>query len=95
MRGDSDENGSWNTTCTARRKGRSMVGLPLQAWPNTRSVPPCGNKPSAAKASVDLPEPDSPITASVSPWRSDRSAPLTATNVPLLHQPRQPGSGMG
>src|SRR3990167_1441156 len=59
-------------------------------------LPPlCGSRPSTARASVDLPEPDSPITPRVWPGAMSRSAPCTATNSPFLNQPRTPGKGTG
>src|SRR5256885_11766168 len=70
-RGDSDEYGSWNTTCTLRRSARLAGELRVagccQAWPAMRSRPSWGSSPSTACASVDLPDPDSPTTPKVRP----------------------------
>jgi hypothetical protein len=78
MRGDSDENGSWNTTCTWRRS-RWLWGLLRMAGCCQADRPrsPGGGSNQMACASVDLPEPDSPTTprvglAAAPGWRPAR-----------------------
>jgi hypothetical protein len=95
MRGDSEENGSWNTTWTARRMALLRAASLLQAWPAACSCPEKGSKPRLASARVDLPEPDSPITPSVLPGRDLETRAFTATNSARRNQPRMPGMGTG
>ena len=73
MRGLSDANGSWNTTCMRLRIARSVarVGVVDALRRRTRSSPPrSAASASSAMPSVVLPEPDSPTMPSVSPRRS-------------------------
>ena len=69
-RGGKLPKGSWKTICMRRRSGRSAFGFKSsmaascsRMWPLLRS------RRSSALASVVLPEPDSPTTPSVWPWR--------------------------
>jgi hypothetical protein len=41
-----------------------------------------GSRPMATRASVDLPEPDSPTTATVSPRRTSRLTSLMTFGLP-------------
>ena len=72
MRGLSEANGSWNTICIRRRSLRN--GSPLivvMSVPSKRIVPAVGSiSRSTKRAVVDLPQPDSPTSASVSPRSS-------------------------
>ncbi len=80
MRGLRLENGSWNTTCTRRRMrpqraGRKIVdALPSSTtWPAVMS-----NSRRIARPTVDLPQPDSPTSDSVSPRAISNDTPSTA-----------------
>ncbi len=74
--------GSWYTMPifaprTARRED-SLSGT--RSWPSSSTRPavteaPVGSSPATLNAVNDLPEPDSPTTATVSPARTDRSTP--------------------
>ena len=94
-RGDSDDSGSWKTTWISlrmlRRSARSLQLLLSDA----RSRPRDAIRPRTASASVVLPEPDSPMTPSVSPGARSKSTDSTAVKRPLLNQPRMPGSRVG
>ena len=71
MRGSSELSGSWNTICTSRRNHRSSCGRPGSTGrPAIRhGALVARSRPSRMRASVDLPEPDSPTMPSVSPAR--------------------------
>ena len=86
MRGDKDAKGSWNTTCTMRRKGKSTLDLPVQECPETFIWPWMGTKPKAANARLVLPEPDSPITPKVWPWRRTKLTSCKAVNFLGMNQ---------
>ena len=64
-RGLSDRNGSWKIICTSRRCARSAA--PRRRWTSTspkRTRPLSGrSSPTTVRASVDLPQPDSPTSA--------------------------------
>ena len=69
MRGLSEANGSWNTICIERRCGRNSA---LPRWvislPFSLMLPLVGSTSrSTLRATVDLPQPDSPTSPSVSP----------------------------
>ena len=50
--------------------------------PECNSCPPVGLvKHTSARPSVDLPDPDSPMTPKVSPARTSKSTPSTALTV--------------
>ncbi len=56
MRGSSEEYGSWNTICSGRRPAHRRTSVPSSSTrPALR-----GARPTALRASVDFPEPDSP-----------------------------------
>ncbi|OWK19102.1 hypothetical protein AJ88_48575 [Mesorhizobium amorphae CCBAU 01583] len=82
MRGLSDENGSWNTTCMRERKGRiSDRDLPWMGWPSKWISPLVALLSlSSASPKVVLPDPDSPTSPSVSWRRRLRSRLSTATS---------------
>ena len=74
IRGSSEEYGSWKTICSGR--GRPRVGT---GAPSRRIRPPVsGARPTAARASVDLPEPDSPTSPTTVPSGTVRLTPSTA-----------------
>src|SRR5215813_6864634 len=80
IRGLSELNGSWNTTCTARRYAiRSAPWRLAMSRPSKRMVPALGV--SCLRISLEVvvfPHPDSPISPSVSPARIAKSMPSTA-----------------
>ena len=66
--------GSWKIICTRRRSSRQPAACRSPSSPPRSSgdrSPPCS--PSIARASVDLPQPDSPTTPRISP-RHQRDA---------------------
>ncbi len=90
IRGESDPNGSWNTTCIRRRIARS-VGRSASSIrvPSSVTLPAAiGCSASSAMPSVVLPEPDSPTMPSVSPRFNSSVALRTARNTSLPNQPR-------
>ena len=64
--------GSWNTICIRRRNERRIAGRTVaRSCDRNRSSPPAaGTMPAMARASVVLPEPDSPTSARTSPPRT-------------------------
>ena len=89
IRGLSDPNGSWKTTCIRRRIARNVVRLA-----SSRRVPSSVTSPAAigcsassAIPSVVLPDPDSPTMPSVSPRFNASVALRTAWNTSLPNQP--------
>src|SRR5438093_1577296 len=80
MRGLSELNGSWNTTCTARRYAMRSAPLRLaMSRPSNLIVPEVGV--SWRRISLEVvvfPQPDSPMSPSVSPAPMARSMPSTA-----------------
>src|SRR3954470_17812727 len=90
MRGSSEENGSWKMICIWRRKGRSsalprcVMSVPLSLMdPAVASI-----RRRIARPTVDLPQPDSPTSASVSPGLIDRLTPSTAYTCPVVRRSR-------
>ena len=76
----SEANGSWNTICTAAPE-RQQLGAPVVdgSTPSKRTEPPSGvSSMSSVRASVDLPQPDSPTRPSVSPRCRSRVTPSSA-----------------
>ena len=69
IRGSSDEYGSWNTIWARRRRSRSRrLSAAWTSRPPMRIAPlVSGSRRSARRASVVLPEPDSPTSPRVSP----------------------------
>ena len=68
MRGLSELNGSWNTTCTARRYAmRSLPPRPAMSRPSKAIAPDVGVSCSRISFEVVVfPHPDSPMRPSVS-----------------------------
>jgi len=96
MRGSSDEYGSWNTICNCRLRDRRRTSVPASS---TRPLL-IGARPTAARARVDLPEPDSADQADDLSGRhgeadnrrrrsarcaGSRSGTLTASNARFAH----------
>ena len=75
LRGLSDAYGSWKTIIISRRTGRiSARESCVMSRPSKTIVPPVGSSSRMMqRAIVDLPQPDSPTTPSVSPC-ADREA---------------------
>jgi hypothetical protein len=94
-RGESEDSGSWNTTWMSLRMLRRPALSVFQLRLPSRISPSDAMRPSAAKARVVLPEPDSPITPRVSPGARSKSTDSTAVKRPLLNQPRMPGRRVG
>src|SRR4051812_23367825 len=86
MRGFSDVYGSCSTIWMLRRARRSAEPLSrTMSSPRTMIEPEVGfSRPTSSLASVDLPQPDSPTTPSVSPRRRSMSTPSTARTAPTL-----------
>ncbi len=86
MRGLSEPYGSWKTICRRARRRRSSAGRQLRPGrgPRTAGGPAVGSiRRSSSRAIVDLPQPDSPTIAKVSPARTSKDTPSTALTVPL------------
>ena len=86
-RGLSDENGSWNTTCTlvAEAGQRGPGGARSRPRPSNSTVPARRLQSAGprSRAVVDFPLPDSPTIASVSPSSTSKLTSSTAVNVDL------------
>ena len=82
LRGLSEPYGFWNTICTVRRNFfAAPSGGSIASTPSSISVPALGfSIRVTSRASVDLPQPDSPTTASVLPVSSENEIPFTACN---------------
>src|SRR5262252_313748 len=80
MRGSRDANGSWKMICTWRRMRRMRdPESRVSSWPlNTTRPAVAGWSWVMTRASVDLPQPDSPTSPSVSPLRTSKLTPSTA-----------------
>ena len=74
----------WPRTCCISFSGRakrsvpSKVMLPLATWPGFCS------RPMTESDVTDLPEPDSPTTARISPQSMEKVTPSTARTMPFL-----------
>jgi hypothetical protein len=79
-RGFSDAYGSWKTIWISRRSGRIAARLsPTSSRPLYLTEPSvAGCRLRIARPVVDLPQPDSPTSPSVSPGNRVRSMPSTA-----------------
>ena len=82
IRGSSDPNGSWKMICARRRKSRSSFRDAVStSRPSNRTEPEvAGRSRRISRASVLLPEPDSPTRPSTSPRWMSRSTPSTAVS---------------
>ena len=94
MRGLSEASGFWNTYWIARRSAGGRVSISGDsALPSNWMVPAFGaTSPHMARAMVDLPDPDSPIRASVSLRAMVRSTPRTTvdpSDAPIPRTPRR------
>ncbi|EDT38061.1 hypothetical protein BamMEX5DRAFT_6154 [Burkholderia ambifaria MEX-5] len=79
-RGFSDANGSWKMNWMFRRSAcRSAPFIALMSRPSNSIEPLCDStRRSSERPVVDLPQPDSPTSASVSPARSSKLTRSTA-----------------
>ena len=80
MRGLSEANGSWKIICEVRRIARnSRVPAFVTSWPSMTIEPAVGvSSRMMARPVVDLPQPDSPTSESVSPGRRSKETFSTA-----------------
>ena len=92
MRGLSEANGSWKMICMSRRSERRALLIERHAHPR----PANHNSPELGSISrrmqrpvVDLPQPDSPTTPSVSPFSTSKLTWSTAWTLPTS-RPRRP-----
>ena len=77
-RGLSEANGSWNTGWISR--ARALRSRSNRRLPSTSTVPAVGlSNPRIIRASVDLPQPDSPTTPSTLPAGTLKETSSTAT----------------
>ena len=80
--------GSWNTieTSSPRIGRRSFADLPSSSSSRSLADPVTaavgGSRPSIARELTDLPDPDSPTTATTSPGATSKLMPRTAWTVP-------------
>ena len=83
IRGFSDANGFWYTSCTLRRNCRRASPRSRgTSCPATATVPASAvSKPTRMRAVVDLPEPDSPTIAWVVPAATANETSSTAVTV--------------
>jgi hypothetical protein len=79
-------NGFWNTICTLRRSARRVdVSAPVASAPSIQIRPALGISSIAIwRASVLLPQPDSPTTASVRPGARTSETSSSARTVARL-----------
>ncbi|GAV33936.1 hypothetical protein ROTAS13_01595 [Roseomonas sp. TAS13] len=84
--------GSWNTICIRRRSARSAVPeAVVTSWPSKRIVPALGSiSRITSRAVVDLPQPDSPTSARVSPRFRRNPTPSTARTAPIWRASTMP-----
>ena len=70
--GFSEPSGFWNTICIFRQS--ALMRFPARRWPFSSTSPDAGFKsPVATRATVDLPEPDSPTSPTMRCGVSARS----------------------
>ncbi len=78
--GSSEPYGFWNTGWMRRRNAKASLGVNFAtSAPSNSTTPEVGSsRPSTMLAAVDLPEPDSPTSASVCPRLSVKLTSSTA-----------------
>ncbi|CNT71706.1 Uncharacterised protein [Salmonella enterica subsp. enterica serovar Bovismorbificans] len=83
IRGLSDASGSWKIIWISLRTSRhSSAFMPNRSFPSQATLPSVAfTRPIMARANVDLPQPDSPTTPSVSPSYRRSVTPSTAFRV--------------
>ena len=86
MRGLNELPGSWNTSCIRRRAARSCFSSSSEiSISSNRTVPLVGSTSRiSSRPVVDLPQPLSPTSASVSPRAMVNDTPSTARTIPAL-----------
>ncbi len=91
-RGFSDAYGSWKTICIRRRSGRrSFCERVVMSWPSKTILPPVGSySRRMVRPTVDLPQPDSPTSPSVSPLWIEKLTSSTALMSPMCRSSRMP-----
>ena len=84
LRGFSDEYGSWKIICASRRNSISSLGeMSAISRPSNLIEPLVGSsRRSSSRPVVDLPQPDSPTSPSVSPRLTSNDTPSTACTAP-------------
>ena len=77
--------GSWKIICRRLRMARPPdSAMPARGWPSKRISPRVRPySPTSMRATVDLPQPDSPTSASVSPRAMSKDTPSTARSMTL------------
>ena len=87
MRGSSDPTESWKTICMSRARSPSCPSCESASTstPSNSISPAVGSiSRSSVRPSVDLPQPDSPTSPTVSPRKTSRSTPSTACTWPTV-----------
>ncbi len=92
MRGLSEPYGSCMTIWMRRRTRRSSLPESVaRSRPSNSTLPAVGGSSArSSRASVDLPEPDSPTIPSVSPFCSSRLTSVTACTAPTSFRSTTP-----
>ena len=73
----------WNTMPMRERTASRSVSGSQMSTPSTRICPLSGSSSRLTqRSSVDLPDPDGPITHTTSPWSTWKSMPLSTSLVP-------------
>lgn len=66
-----------------RTARRSAGASSVRSWPSKRTCPAVGSRsPFSMRSSVDLPEPESPMTTKIWPGSTEKEASITAAVVP-------------
>src|SRR5699024_217955 len=91
LRGFNDAYGSWKMICISFLILRiSSLDMARTSWPSNSTLPPVGSsKRRIARPVVDLPQPDSPTTATVSPLSIEKVMTSTALTW-LTVRPKNP-----
>ena len=91
--GFSVSNGFWNTICTEDTVSvpRFSIGMSWMSWSNSMILPEVAvSSPISTLAKVDLPQPDSPTMASVSPSRASKLSVSFALTTFFSPPPNSP-----
>ena len=92
MRGLSEANGSWKMICMSRQSARNAAGSSADTLrPSNHTSPAVGSiSRRMQRPVVDLPEPDSPTSPSVSPGAMSKLTLSTACTTLALRPSRPP-----
>src|SRR5215510_3515461 len=92
IRGFSDAYGSWKMICRSRRRARSdRLSLVVTFFPSNHTSPAVGSiRRRMHRPVVDLPQPDSPTSPSVSPALISKEMPSTACTRATSREKRPP-----